>query len=124
MLAAASGGYACEGNKKDKVTEAEPVRICKALVEIIVRQSACGIGEPDWFGASREEQVEIIEEMSPNCKDEAYWRTEIECESPNLPVLEKFAKALREAGDCNAVLAVEGPPDWIPPDWCLDEAIP
>jgi len=118
MLAGAGGGYACEGNKKDEATEAEPVRICKALVEIVVRQSACGIGEPELFGASREEQAEKIEEMSPNCKDEAYWRGDVECKSPNMPVLEQFARALREAGDCDTVLAIESP------HWCLNEMSP
>ena len=102
---------------KKEVLESESVRICKALVEITVRQSACGIGEPDWQGASREEQEQSIEEMFPYCKNEAFWREEEECELLNLPVLEKFAKALRGAGDCEAVQAMADPPDW-----CLDES--
>ena len=113
-----AGLISCKPKKEG--VDPESVRICKALAEIMVRHSACDIGEPDLSGASREEQAEVIKEISSMCEYDDSWKEEVECASPNLPVLEKFAKTLRAAGDCEAVQKIEGPPTWLPADWCLD----
>ncbi|MCL2012741.1 MAG: hypothetical protein FWG75_08150 [Cystobacterineae bacterium] len=111
LLVGASGG--CKQNEDCKEnTDADEVRSCKAFVEIMVRQSACGKGEGDWEGASKEEQAAEIEKISLLCVTGDEWREEGDgCQFLNRPVVEEFAKQLREAGDCDAVLALEDPPD-------------